>query len=276
MPSVSFGAAENNSSWIGNPYSDGIALPVGRAAANGSQACLITGLGLYATGAGSTITGRFYLGPAYTPVIARANGSGEFSGLIGMENEWLVAGGSTRVQAAFNAPVRYYRGGGGSTVGDGGVVRAGTMAGVYTYAMAPSEPTVLGATDITPTTVTTNFTWQGDDGGAGVNGFRLQFTDDPNFVNNVRVIDTATGQNGVDGLTPGTYYYYRVAAKNRVTDLQGTVGPWSLPATLRTLSGAYVGNGSSFATAEVYVGNGSAWVPALTYVGDGANWNPAL
>jgi hypothetical protein len=277
VPDISFGALENNASYVANPRSDGIALPVGRPMQGGSQACAITAIGAYVTGNGGAASGRLYLGNAYTPVFTVGAGAGQFTGLIGVEGGWLVQGGTTRITASFGSSLmRFYRGGGGSVQGDGGFSRTGTLAGVYRYAMGPGTPRTLPATQVGPTTAMTNFTMEEDDGGSPVTSYVLQISRVWDFSSDVFQMEVGTGQNRLTDLVPGTYYYYRVAARNGVTAMNGgTAGLWSATTSFRTLSGAYVGNGSSFSPVQVFAGDGTNWNPTSVFVGDGTNWNPA-
>jgi hypothetical protein len=277
VPDIAFGALENNASYVANPRSDGIALPVGRPMIGGSQACLITAIGAYVTGNSGAASGRLYLGSAYTPVFTVGQGAGQFTGLIGVESGWLVQGGTTRITASFGGSlIRFYRGGGGTVQGDGGFSRAGTLAGVYRYAMGPGTPRTLPATQIGPTTAMTNFTMEEDDGGSPITSYALQISRDPSFASDVYQMEVGTGQNRLTDLIPGATYYYRVAARNGVTAaVGGTAGLWSGVTAFRTLSGAYVGDGGSFTPAQILVGDGTNWNGTTVFVGDGTNWNPA-
>jgi hypothetical protein len=278
VPSISWGSNQNGSSWsAGTLYVDGINLPVGRAMANGSQAVLITDLFAYVGGYGGNRNIYMSLGNAVTGVFTVGQSGAVPPGTGWVDaSDWLVQGGSARfsVVGPSSGGLYFGHGGPGTTVGPS-QSWAGALGGAYIYAQSPSEPTILGAANITPTSMLTQFGWAGDDGGAGVTGFRVQFSPDPSFGSDVRQLDTTVGQNTFDGLVPGRTYYYRVAARNAVTNTAGTFGPWSGTASARTLSGGYVGDGSSWPSAQMFVGDGTSWNTGLVYVGDGTNWNPA-
>lgn len=78
---------------------------------------------------------------------------------------------------------------------------------------------------------------------------------------NNRAIDLET-------LNPGTDYWFRVRARNG-----DGWGEWSDAVAARTLSGAYVGKGGSFPSAEVRVGKGGSFVLAASVqVGKGGSF----
>lgn len=78
---------------------------------------------------------------------------------------------------------------------------------------------------------------------------------------NNRAIDLET-------LNPGTDYWFRVRARNG-----DGWGAWSDAVAARTLSGAYVGKGGSFPSAEVRVGKGGSFVLAASVqVGKGGSF----
>jgi hypothetical protein len=77
----------------------------------------------------------------------------------------------------------------------------------------------------------------------------------------------------VEGRVPGTQYYVWVRAKNSYG-----WGPWSPSATVTTLSGAYIYNGTMkvWMKAVPYVNVGGVWKPAQAWRKNVGYWNPTL
>lgn len=293
MPDTSFGGATSGgSNSAGTLYSDGIPIPTGRPHAplsNGyvSQACLITQLWAYLGGVNGTPSGSIQLGSAVSGVYPTLNeGSSGGSPKFGPVpvTPWLVQGGSVRFQwnGPSSGPVYFGHGGGGTTNGPAGFSRAGTLGGGYSWAQAPSPVTMVSVTSSTDgNSATTVFAGGGDDGGAGLIGYRLQRADDAGFTTNVATILVGSGTNVVTGLTPGKQYFWRATAVNAVTEAQGSPGgAWSnviavtqqSPARGRiNVSGA--GWGAKM-DARINVA-GSGWVEADGKINpDGSGWVP--
>jgi len=277
VPEVEWGGRGSSGGYTaGVVYSDGIPLPTGRMMASGSQACIIVALWGWVGGNGAARSINMALGNSGTGQFDVGNHASDAgTGWIG-SGGWLVQGGTTRFQInnAPSGPLWIGRGGGGTTFGPSWS-RAGTLGGLYRYVQSPSEPTSYSLTGIGPTNIVHNFGFNGDQGETGITAYRVQCADNPSF-SGPREIDTGSGTNNFTGLKPGTTYYFRVAARNWVTDAAGTVGPWSSVMSAKTLSGAYVNNGSAFGPAQMFVGDGgTAWKDTSVFVADGTNWNPA-
>lgn len=239
MPQVNFGAPQNLQTHGPSPYSDGIGMPWGRQMANGSQAVLITGLGLYisSTSGGNIRAASMSVGGAGTVTMnlpASGNAS-HFTGIHGT-NWWLVQGGSHRVQAhSGNWGIRYAWGGGGSVNGGAGY-RAGTLAGAYYYVQAPSAPRSVSATSPSSGNLTVNFIGPADNGETAITDYVVEIATDPQFTAGLQRTTNTSGTVNFSGLSPVTYYA-RVAARNAVTNTAGTWGPYSNTAAV-ALAGA--------------------------------------
>jgi hypothetical protein len=92
-----------------------------------------------------------------------------------------------------------------------------------------------------------------DDGGQSVSGYRIQrSTDNVNFTTIVENSNTTSRTFTDTNLTPGTTYFYRVAAINAVAIAHGSdySGPYS-PSTSRLVPGVAANNAPSLLTATV-------------------------
>jgi len=129
-----------------------------------------------------------------------------------------------------------------------------TGTGVYSnkisFITLPGVPTATAATAITATGGTANWT-------AHVNGaasYSLQYSTDPNIVNNVTTVAVASGlSKAITGLTPNTTYYYQVAGVNAT----GT-GAYSNKISFLTTSGAPTATAATGITTTNFVANWQA------------------
>jgi hypothetical protein len=119
-----------------------------------------------------------------------------------------------------------------------------------TLPVAPGTPTASS----TGTSATITWTAPSDNGGQAVTSYRIQrSTDNINFT----TIVASTGTTGLTytntGLTPGTKYYYRVAAINAVAVAAGTdySGPYSASIDITPAFPASAGNAPSLLTVTV-------------------------
>jgi hypothetical protein len=117
-------------------------------------------------------------------------------------------------------------------------------------------PTAVGTptASSTGTSVTITWTAPSDNGGKAVTSYRIQrSTDGINF----STIVASTGNTSLSytntGLTPGTRYYYRVAAINAVAIAHGTdySGPYSASVDITPAFPASAGNAPSLLTVTV-------------------------
>jgi hypothetical protein len=82
-----------------------------------------------------------------------------------------------------------------------------------------------------------------------------------------RTVDVDSGLNTVDNLEDGILFYFRSRGFNAAG-----AGPWSNVLSGRTLSYAYISDGTSWLPAEVLISDGSQWLPAETFISDGSVW----
>jgi len=138
-------------------------------------------------------------------------------------------------------------------------------------AKAPGAPGTPTFSEILPTSVRVSWS-AAPRGNADIDGYGLRLATDPSMDAGI-VFDAPIGNvlsYVVPGLTPGTTYYARVSAHNG--DGWGTA---SAVSSVRTLSGAYVSNGSAWLPTEVFVDDGTTARVGEVYVSDGSAWKPA-
>ena len=261
MVDVGFGGSASGGSYsAGLIYSDGIGLPTGRAMYNGSTSVAIVALFAYVAGRSGNPVGSIQLGSSLTGDFAcpSAGDSTSGTGWFG-SSSWLVQGGSARFQwnGPASGPVWFGKGGGGTTFIPGGS-RAGTLGGAYRYVQAPSEPVSVS---VAPGVGQATVYWAAPatDGETGINGYYLEYATNAAFTGasalNVGVVTSAT----LTGLTPGSTYWFRVCAKNGVTDMASTVGTPS--AAVSALIGTFPGAPTSPAAAGTSGGIVVSWAP---------------
>jgi hypothetical protein len=131
----------------------------------------------------------------------------------------------------------------------------GGLSTQLTYDILPAQPTSPATSVGGPEDTDITLTWGvvSDDGGQAVSGYRIQrSTDNVNFTTIVANSNSVTRSYTDTNLTPGTTYFYRVAAINAVAIAHGSdySGPYS-PSTSRLVPGAAANNAPSLLTATV-------------------------
>lgn len=135
-------------------------------------------------------------------------------------------------------------------------------------ASAPGTPSV---SNIGPTSLDLAWAAPSNLGGGTLSGYRVQRATNSAFTQNVVTTDGGTARTrAITGLTPGVDYWFRVAALN-----EAGVGAYSGARTARTLSGAYVSDGSTWVPCEVFVSDGSSDQSGEVYVSDGVTYQAA-
>jgi hypothetical protein len=164
------------------------------------------------------------------------------------------------VDTAFGASIRMDTNAAGGNFTDNGVVIVGgtylsngslVFQVVYdTLPIAPGTPTASS----TGTSATITWTAPADNGGKAVTSYRIQrSTDNINFSTIVASTGTTDLTYTNTGLTPGTKYYYRVAAINAVAVAAGSdySGPYSASVEITPAFPASPGNAPSLLTVTV-------------------------
>lgn len=96
-------------------------------------------------------------------------------------------------------------------------------------AQVPDPTTSLGVDQATATSLRYRFSAPADDGGAGIDGYQVQYSTASNFASATTI--NSGGTSTVTGLTPGTTYYFRSRAHNAVG-----WGGWSSTSSGATLA----------------------------------------
>jgi hypothetical protein len=102
------------------------------------------------------------------------------------------------------------------------------ITGGYTYAYSPSAPRTLGTSSDNPTSTTLTWVAPENTGDTTITGYRIQYSLSSDFSSPFPVIDTLNVlSHEVPELLLDRTYYFRVAAKNAVTNAAGSHSAWS-------------------------------------------------
>ncbi len=206
-------------SWTANGsdgwYTPGIAFPVGRAAYDGSTPVFIESI--YPTAGSGNRSARYNVGAGEQTQGYHRNSGGTFTFYVRRISGTIYVG----LLASGTHVTRW--------ISSNEIVNwspNGPQPGAMNWFQAPSAPNLISvvASTVDATKATVNFTGVGDDGGKAVYGYNIQRATDPQFTQNVANVFTTSGTTEVGGLTPGQTYYWRVMAKNQVTDGAGLLG----------------------------------------------------
>jgi hypothetical protein len=210
-------------------------------------------------GQGGAYSDVFTLPNSQTPYqVGRSLSRTVFGGTgywIGFTKE-TVAQVTWSVDTSFSPSIKQNRTVADSDFYDNGLV-SGVTNGSFVFEVvydvlpiAPGTPTASS----TGTSATITWTAPADNGGQAVSSYRIQrSTDNINF----STIVSSTGSTLLTytdtGLTPGTKYYYRVAAINAVAVAHGTdySGPYSASVEITPAFPASAGNAPSLLTVTV-------------------------
>lgn len=231
------GSGRSTTSYVNsaNRVTSYFTVPNGRAMANGSRNVYMTYFRIYVAGRSGTVTARaHFAGYDHGAFSAGAQGTPSQKSLpVGRQ---AAAGSTFKYGVAANGGMNFGRGSGGSGTyigSNSGTTWGTSIAGQYLYAQAPAAPTNVGLDQITPTSIRYRFSGN-DNGGAGITGWKIQYSKNSNFSGATTI--NGTGTTTVSGLTPNTRYYFRSAGVNIVTSNQGTYGPWSSSINAVTLA----------------------------------------
>ena len=110
-------------------------------------------------------------------------------------------------------------------VSSAGVLRSGAAVGptgTLRYVYAPTAPRNLRFSSNEPTAVTMAWDYPANDGETGINAYRLEWSRD-----GFATVENATPTSTVTGLESARTYWFRVAARNAVTDARNTWSAYS-------------------------------------------------
>lgn len=210
-----------------------VTVPQGRAMANGSKNIRTLSLSLYVAGRSGTVSIRPWFGGARGSYVGYGAQSTPSKKTMAV-NVQTVGGGTHQYGIYWGGGgVNFRRGGSGSTQSSGSSSWGSSLSGTLQWAQAPAAPTPIGIDAATPTSLRAKFSGN-DDGGSGITGWVLQYSENSNFSGAKSV--TSGGTSTISGLKSNTTYYFRAAGKNAVTDQEGTTGPWSTTFSGKTLA----------------------------------------
>jgi hypothetical protein len=112
------------------------------------------------------------------------------------------------------------------------------IIGTIDYVVAPTAPSAPTASNVTTSTMTINVpTYTGDNGGASISGYRLEFKYSSGTEWFEWGTDTASSFD-ITGLDAGTSYNFRLAAINAATEAFGNWSAYSTSLTVSTSAAA--------------------------------------
>jgi hypothetical protein len=104
----------------------------------------------------------------------------------------------------------------------------GAPTGYIRYVYAPNNPSNLRATSSTTTSIDLAWNAPSNNGETSITGYRLERSTVSDFSSSVTVTNlTNVTSRTVSSLSGGVTYYFRIAAKNAVTDVQSTWSAYS-------------------------------------------------
>jgi hypothetical protein len=216
-------------------------------------------------GSNGVYTGVFTLPNAQTPYLVGAN---LYRTVFANTGYWIGFTKETTAQVTYSvdtnfpASIKMDNTSFDSNFTDNGIVRVGSpavtlsngsMVFVITYDILPTAPGTPTASS-TGTSATITWTAPADNGGQAVTSYRIQrSTDNINFSTIVASTGTTSLTYTNTGLTPGTKYFYRVAAINAVATSAGSdySGPYSASVEITPAFPASAGNAPSLLTVTV-------------------------
>lgn len=275
---VNFGGTSSTASYTdGFVYSNGVSVATGRTCANGQTPIRITELYGYVSGRGASRTITMALGAASATLTVASASAATATGWKAVSAYYN--GGSLQFRYTGSGSFYFARGatGTGLATNSSGFEWTGTLGGSYKYVEAPVAPASLVVTPSGVGGFSVSWNAPTDNGGSAITGYRLEYSTSSAFTGATAVTVAGTSHT-VTGLTPGVMYYFRVAARNAVTDNYSTWSVYSSTRSATALGGIEVWNGTAWEEAEsVEVWNGTAWVPVSSVeIWGGASWtNPA-
>jgi hypothetical protein len=258
--------------------------PGGNGTLNGQAPIHIIGIAgaIAGHGASSTVS-MSYAGVATGNFGVGSSGAAVGTGYVGTS---IYLSGATSSTFAYNFTGSVYFGrsssSGGIGVSDGhGAGFTGVLGMAIEYFAGPTPPTSPTVMRATATSATLSWTAPGDSGGTPSTASNIQASTAPDFSTGVVTATAGAGATSVTvtGLTTNASYYFRIAARNEVTDAYGTSSFWSTSVNMPAVyiypktwngsawvrpQGMMVWNGTQWAiVAQVLVWNGTAWVASV-------------
>jgi hypothetical protein len=238
MPNVTVFGTSPSSLDLGSQrwakYSLDVNSVTARQALNGNNPIIFERLGGYVSGNGGLVILRIDWGTLSTGDFARsAASSAQDTGYINITNRFFSTSPRGGVFQYADISGRAWVGRNSSSSGqilnqNNSFIANGSLPFKYTYVECPTAPRSLTGTSPAVGRVDISWTTPSSNGGTSVNGYTIQYSTTNDFSGNVFTLQNNTSTSrSITGLTPGTVYYFRTAAKNAVTDQAGTTSVWS-------------------------------------------------
>lgn len=259
-------------------------LMTARAGADGTRPAIITALRLYASGYGATRNISVFCSDqngaqsrSGTFQVGAGSGSQDLGWRAVSAGFRNAAGGDFQVGMFTDGSTRPGKApAGGRTVfpGSTSYFQNATLAGEYDYHQVATAP---GFHEIRPSadgkSVYFNLAGAADHGGTAVSGYYLQWAWDAGFTQGVGSRISGPSVFSLEGMEPGRKYFYRVCARNYISDWAGMAGgEWSATHNATQPSPAKFGkifNGTSFVDNQAKVWNGTSFVDPVLKVWNG-------
>lgn len=253
-------------------YTDGIAVPTGRAMANGDNRIIAIGAVMYLGAPGSGRQATIYIGGCSLTLNVPNSGAVAVGGASATRA--LISPGSVRVGSYKSGGTIYFgrKECNGRTVValDGATWPNWSHAGYYDWAQAPAAPVLTVASVVG---LTVNLTWPNpDNGGIALHGFTLHYSKSLTFSSGVTVVQLIGNSTSVT-LPDSDTYYMRLASKNEVTTRAGSSSQWSATQTISIATGGWWRNGSGVWRPRVRRWfNGTTFKPVRRWWFNGSVW----
>ncbi len=280
MATIEFGSFTNVSS--GSVYlRTVVALPTGRACSDGVNRAGINGLASWLRSvSGADISFQLQFGSALSSVFSGGGGGGSTPGYTNIvsTNLWLVNGGSASFYLHLGGEAYFYRSPNGTgQTWDSSEVNpwTGVLRGQYRRLLPCLKPIINNpSSSADGTTATVSWTAPSDTGDTPITGYNVQRATNSSFTTGVQTISRTAGQLSATftGLTPGVTYYYRVTAKNAVTDAASVLGgQWSDTKMLTQTAPA--GLGRQYRSSTFTANDGRRWSGSAWQAIEGRRWS---
>lgn len=265
----------------------GVAFPSCRVDGTGVERMWIERVRAYGSGRGASRTARMTFGTGETITTASwtqpAASSAQSTGWRDISGNSMVnsPAATSTFRLHFNGAYYFGRGDTGNDVvaSPSGSTWPNGLAGEFEYFQVPSAPRSLTVVPNADGTAFLDWSAPTEDGDTAITGYRVQRATNSAFTSGVVTVNTSgtTTSYTRNGLTPGTKYYFRVAARNKVTDDVNSYSVYSgtVSATIpvAVVSGLEVWNGTAWVESAMEVWDGAAWVEAASVEAwDGAAW----
>lgn len=212
----------------GDVYSSGVYVPRGRQMADGSHPIIADRIRAYVGGYGASRSFRLQLGSSDTSAFTMGSGAGQDTGWRGIW-QGFHNGGSTTVRVHGSEAYYVNRGnpGNGSTrkARDGYTWNSG-ITGEYHWIEGPSQPRNVSASSSGVGSAAVSWSGPADNGGSAITDYRVEWATNSSFTSGFGSKYVGGTSTTITGL-PATTLYFRVAARNAVTNWASTWSPYS-------------------------------------------------